>query len=298
MPFGFPPIRGHLPRFNTPFSSNTMHYPPIEDLEIQPQERPPASVEATMLESETKGRQRVTESMMGRRRTLLDNQKAELSKLKIWKERYERKYKSAKERITDLEHRLDEGSRTYNQAVAQRDQRIQTLEVELTRTKELLDARSKELSGAQSFLSTTDRKSEADVLGIVRALNENIFQVAANLTEEWENLRSSQSERFRVLKEDIEALSQSSSPALIHQVNYRRPVALTFLVQTSLCDFVTCITSSWEHNKELKILNSVYQHLSASGEYPSHGITETQLTHTRGTSNLRQMEVPDPQSPR
>jgi hypothetical protein len=66
--------------------------------------------------------------------------------------------------------------------------RIQGLEERLKETEELLATRSAELSGAQTFLSTTDRLSEVEVLSIVRDLNENIFQVAVNLTEEWEKL--------------------------------------------------------------------------------------------------------------
>ena len=288
----------HIPPFDTPFSDNPMHYPPIENLDLQPRERPPVPVEGTRLESdETNGRQRVAEGTTGRRRSIIDTQRAEISRLSSWKERYARKYRLAKERIADLDQQLEERSRAHNQAVAKRDQRIQKLEGELARTNELLAARSKELSAAQPFLSTTDRKSEADVLGIVRSLNENIFQIAANLTEEWEKLRSSRRDRFEPSKEDMNTLSQSLGSALVYKARYRIPVGLTFLIQTCLCDFATCITSSWTNNKELSILGSVYQHLSASGEYPSHAVTETQLKHTRGAGNLSQMEVLNPQPP-
>jgi hypothetical protein len=53
-------------------------------------------------------------------------------------------------------------------------------------TNELSATRSAELSKAQMFLSATDRLSEMEVLSIVRALNEFFYQVAVNLTEEWE----------------------------------------------------------------------------------------------------------------
>lgn len=245
-----------------------MHVP-LENLNIQSQEHPPAPVEGTRLESdETNGRQRVGDSsMMGRRRTLIDNQRAELSRLNSWNDRYSRKYRSAKDRVAELEHQLGERSRAYNQAVAKRDQRIQALEDELTRTKELLAARTTELSGAQSFLSTADRRSEADVLGIVRDLNENIFQVAANLTEEWENYRSGRSSRFKISKENINAFSESFGPALVHQVLDRDSAAVTYLVQTCLCDFATRASSNWRHRDEFKTLNSIHERLSASGKY-------------------------------
>ncbi|KAF9783737.1 hypothetical protein BJ322DRAFT_1066836 [Thelephora terrestris] len=148
--------------------------------------------------------------------------------------------------------------------MAKRDQRTQALEDELTRTKELLDARSKELSGAQSFLSTADRRSEADVLGIVRDLNENIFQVAANLTEQWEKHRPDRSSRFEIQKKDIDSFSQSFGPALVHHVLDRDSAAVTFLLQSCLCDFAVQASSSWRYKKEFETLSSIHERLSAS----------------------------------
>jgi hypothetical protein len=266
MPFGFPPVHVHLPPFNTLFNNSTMRID-IENLKIQSPEHLPASVEGSKLESsEVKGRQRVAEGMVGRRRTVIDTQKAELSMLSNLRERYLRKHRAAKERIAELEHRLEEDSRTNRRAVAKRDQRIQALEDELTRTNELLDARSKELSGAQSFLSTADRRSEADVLGIVRDLNENIFQVAASLTEQWEKYRPGRSSRFEIRKKDIDSFSQSFGPALVHQVLDRDSAAVTFLLQSCLCDFAVQASSSWRYKKEFETLSSIHERLSASGE--------------------------------
>jgi len=53
--------------------------------------------------------------------------------------------------------------------------------------------RAAELAGAQAFLSTTGRLSDAEVLGIVRDVSENIYQTAVKLAEEWEILESSRS---------------------------------------------------------------------------------------------------------
>ena len=254
-----------------------MHYPPVENLDLQPREHPPAPVGGTIPEpDETNRRQRVAETMMGMRRSLIDTQRAEISALNSWKERYARKYRSAKDRIAELEH-LVESSKTDKEAVAERDQRIKTLEEELTRTKELLAARTvtTEHSEVQPLLPTTDRPSDAEVLGIIRDLNENIFQLAANLTEEWEKLTSSQSNRFTPTKENLDSFSQSYGPALIHQVLNRKPTAVTFLIQSCLCELATQTTSSWRHNEELRVLKSVYQRLSPSGENTSHLTSET-----------------------
>ena len=250
---------------------------PLEKLAIRVQYSIPVSGEGTTPESEEiEGGQRLTEGPIGRRRTLIVTQKAELSMLRRLKEKCARNYTAAKERITKLEHQLGESSKSYQGAVVKRDRRIQTLEDELTRTKELFAARTTpEHSNAQPFSPTPDRLSDIEVLGVIRDLNENIFQVAVILTEEWEELRSSRPNRSTTTKENVDSFSQSYGPALIHQVLNRKPAAVTFLVQSCLCELATQITSSWRQNEELRTLRSVYQRLSPSGENTSHLTSET-----------------------
>jgi len=147
--------------------------------------------------------------------------------------------------------------------VRRRTQRIRAKEELLKQTEKLLATRSAELSGVHAFLSTTDRLSEVEVLGIVHDLNENIYQVAVNLTDEWEKLESSQA----ACRMDVDAISRSRNPALDQRALSRSPVGLTFLLQSCLCCQVAKMTSSWGHHQELAILESIYQRLSASGEH-------------------------------
>jgi len=255
-----------------------MHLPP-EELLVQTKEPLPVSREGF---EEGAAQWRTTETVAERQKARIDNQRDEIYKLRVRKERYEQKYKEAKERIAELEHHIDKASKTHQEALKQRDQHIRAVTDQLTRAEELLAMRSAELSAAQSFLSTTDRLSETEVLGIVRDLNENIFQVAANLTEEWEKLGDSGS---TVTKDKVDVLSQHYGPALIQLALNRDPTGVTFLVQSCLCNIVTEITSRWRYGK-LAVLGSVYKRLSASGKCTSHTINEIQLTHPRGTSNL------------
>ena len=253
--------------------------------------------EGSVLEpEEVDVRRRGTEGLAARLKAQIDSHKAEIFHLKKWKELYTKKYRTAKERIAELEHTVEETSRAYKEDLAKQDRRIKAMADELAQTKELLAVRSTELAGAQSFLSTKDRISEAEVLDIVRDLNENIFQVSANLTEEWEKLRSSQSKRHRISTEYIDAYSKSYGPTLVHYALRRNTPAVTYLIQSCLCDSAAEIVSSW-HSKELRVLGSVYQRISASGGYTSPTAGKIQLTYTRGTGDFCQMEVLDPQSP-
>ena len=276
-----------------------MHLPHLENLTIAPREPSREPEQGIMPErGEIEVRQREIEDLLGRQKTRIDAQTAEIVRLRSSKEKYAKRYKETKERIMKLDHEIRDVSKEHEGALRRRDQRIREIADELARTKELLAARTTELSGAQSFLSTTDRLSEAEVLGIVRDLNENIFQVAANLTEEWEKLRSSQDRLFRLRKEDIDGLSEFYGPALVCHVLEQDPAAVTFLVQSCLCGLVARIASSWrlDDYEELKVLGSVYRSLCASGGYTSSIASEIRLTHIRGTSNLREVEVVDPQT--
>jgi len=105
-------------------------------------------------------------------------------------------------------------------------------------------------------------------LGIVRDLNENIFQAAATLTEEWEKLVSMQSTRVVMTEETLNAFSQFYGRTLTHRAFNLDPAAVNYLVQSCLCYLAAQITSGWRRGHddggELGILRSVYEHLSTS----------------------------------
>ena len=141
-------------------------------------------------------------------------------------------------------------------------QRIRAMEDLLEQTEGLLAARSAELSGTRTFLSATDGLSEDEVLGIVRELNENIYQVAVRLTEEWEKLESSRA----TSRMEVDPTSQPCVPTLVQLVRNRDPAGLTPLLQSCLCSQVVNMTSSWGRDQESAVLEPIYQRLSASGE--------------------------------
>ena len=110
-------------------------------------------------------------------------------------------------RIAELEHEIVKMRGSWQETVKAQAQRARAMEERLKQTEGLLKVRSAELYRAQTFLSTADRLSEMEVLGIVRDLNENIYQATVSLTEEWENLESSQTTGRR----DVGSPSQFSN---------------------------------------------------------------------------------------
>ena len=187
----------------------------------------------------------------------------------------------------ELAQTKDELARVKSELARTKDELAKT-KAELAEANDISTVKSTELAKAQSLLSTVDHISEAEVLGIVRDLNENIIQTAANLTEEWGKLPSPRSNKAPPNKKELDALSQFYGPTLVRRVFKRDPSAVALLVQSTLCYVVTQITSSWrpDCDKRWWILGSIYRRLSASGKHTPHTAIEAILTNTRGTGNL------------
>ena len=227
---------------------------------------PPGSSERTgerrpdAARSEARRLQREIEGLNGQ----LEKQRADLARLRREEEKLTKDCERKGNRIATLEHEIGQMRHSYQEDAQRRTQQMRAVEERLKLTEELLATRSAELSGAHAFLSTTDRLSEVEVLSIVRDLNENIYQVAVHLTEEWEKLESSQATN----QMDVDPTSQPRVPILVQLVRNRDPTGLTFLLQSYLCSQAAEMTSSWGRQQELAILESIYQRLSASGEHP------------------------------
>ena len=253
----------------------SLRLPPLfrrsqDESSTEPQDRlasPPGSFGSSGNETEeTEGTTRFEEvrRLQGEIEELnrwLERQEADVVRLKVKEEELTKDCKSRGDRIAELEHEIGQMHGFYREDARRQTQHIQAMKERLKQTEELLATRSAELSGAQAFLSTTDHLSEAEVLSIVRDLNENIYQVAVNLTEEWEKLEPSQASRM-----DIDPASPPRIPTLVQRVLSWDPTGLTFLLQSCLCSQVEKMTSSWGHHQELIILESIYQRLSATGE--------------------------------
>jgi len=156
------------------------------------------------------------------------------------------------------------------EAVEAQARQARSMQERFKKTEELLQARTAELSEAQTFLSKVDRLSEMEVLGIVKSLNENILQLATSLAEAWEKLRPSQATG----PIEVDLTSQPRHSVLVQLARKRDHMGLTFLLQSRLCYQAVEMTSSWVRDQELGRLGSIYQHLSASGE---HRIINTKL---------------------
>ena len=247
-----------------PFIDRDMRLPPLDKPSIWSQESVPVSEEGTRLQSqEIRDVGRATEGLVERQKATIDAQAAEILSLKASNERYAMGYRATKEKIAELYNEIEKLSRNHRGVLEKQNKRIRAMEDRLNRREGLPATKPTE----RPFSSSSDRISETEVLGTVRDLNEHTFQVAAHLAEELEEFSSSRTDGFTIAKEDIEALSRSYGATLVQQTLERNAAAVTFLVQSCLCELAAQITSSWRHNQELKMLRSVYRPLSPSGEH-------------------------------
>ena len=170
--------------------------------------------------------------------------------------------KGTEDRVAQLEQEITKMRDAHQKALEEQVQQTREMEERWRLTKEVLATKSAELSGARAFLSATDRLSEVEVLTIVRDLNESIYQVAVNLTDGWEKLRSSEATN----RMGVDHATRPRAPSLVQRVASRDPTGLTFLLQSCLCSQVVKITSSWGYHQELAVLETIYKRLYASGE--------------------------------
>ena len=249
-----------------------------EALEKQDQQIQAMSDEQTRAKDDLAG----TKDELAQTKDELARIKGELARTKDELARTKVELAKANELSTSTTRATELGERLKGELARTKDELART-KVELEKTSELSMARSRELAKAQTFLSTTDRISEAEVLGIVRDLNENIIKIAANLTNEWGRLRSPQpNSRTIFTKQELDALMQLHGRTLVHRVRNRDPPAVAFLVQSCLCYAVTQITLGWRRDLSDERpwrLGSIYKRLITDGKHTSHAAIEVILMH-------------------
>ena len=99
---------------------------------------------------------------MERQKALIDAQAAEILMLRGSKERYARGYRTAKDRIAELEEGIEEISRTHEESLEKQNKLIRAMGDQLRRTRRLSAAESTEYARAKSTLSLPNHISEAE----------------------------------------------------------------------------------------------------------------------------------------
>lgn len=138
-------------------------------------------------------------------------------------------------------------------------------------TVELLKTRTLELNAAETFLNKADSSSGADVIGMVEALNGEIFQTAATIAEAFkfgekqiedsEDLLSAHGDVVDILGTRMTDLLRSSS-------HHDDQLLIQLALQAAMCAYMEWIITSWyfEGRDEEELLSNLYNYIQDGGE--------------------------------
>lgn len=137
--------------------------------------------------------------------------------------------------------------------------------------EKLLNTRSAELRQAQAYLSTADRISHADVLGMVERLNADIYQLAASIADAFQydspSVASSQltapvsgTERFvaQAVIELLGIMSRNSDSSFVQ-----------LALQTMLMNVAAYVVESWDVHSDAtqnELLTRIYEAVLQNGK--------------------------------
>ncbi|KAE9397394.1 hypothetical protein BT96DRAFT_977052 [Gymnopus androsaceus JB14] len=182
--------------------------------------------------------------------------------------------------IRDLQHRL---SNAQNEIQHYRAQEIHS--------QELLDARRRELQGAQTFLNTTDSYSGADIIEMVRTLNSEILQAAAFVTDTIEafppeplEARVGRDEFREARKAAVDLLGKEATRFLSQDVAEEEAVMVVQVaLQAGLCHLSRSVLNLWANSKSFSDgLDKVYAGIrEQQGQAQVVAGTWRSLTRTR-----------------
>jgi hypothetical protein len=158
-----------------------------------------------------------------------------------------------------------------------RDKDIKTVQAELhrlraqyDRTRTLLETRTSELKGAQTFLTKADSLSGAEVTTMVEGLNSEILQTAAFIADSFE-FELIQAHSGAVLDAANEAITNCIGANTLHLLTSTRhtedPMLIQIAVQSCLVRYSKDIITTWCFNMiPEQFLVEVYERMRQSGE--------------------------------
>jgi hypothetical protein len=169
--------------------------------------------------------------------------------------------------VTALEEKLHR--REKDMQLVQDDSIRMEMEHSLTRT--LLEARILELKGAQSFLTTADSLSEAEVSSMVDALNAEIFQAAASMADsfEFEIVKGDAGEALTTTRRKTEEVLGPRMLKLLSSLRHREDLLVVQIaLQAWVTKFGRQVITVWHSDvlKERSFLEKVYSQMRGAGK--------------------------------
>ena len=172
-----------------------------------------------------------------------------------------------------LKRQLDVKKSETNEARAE----LQRSQSKLTDVSALLETRSRELKGAQAFLTTADAHSGAEVIALVDALNAEIMQTCAFISDSFDFARKS--EHATEITEACGRISELMGPTMMHLLSTVQhsedPLLVQIALQGAMAEFSRWIIMTWDYDvlQAEQPLAEIYNDIRASGKFaPSRDI--------------------------
>lgn len=156
-------------------------------------------------------------------------------------------------------------------------QHSQTKHEELTT---LLEARTRELKGAQVYLTKADTLSGAEVIALIDALNVEILQTSAFISDSFDFARqATHADEIKDASTRISELMGSSLTNLLSTVLHSEdPLLVQIALQGATVEFARWIVMTWDFDglQAEQPLAEIYNDIRETGEFPHlHRITYT-----------------------
>ncbi|KAF7977916.1 hypothetical protein HWV62_1967 [Athelia sp. TMB] len=168
---------------------------------------------------------------------------------------------------------------SFREMMRQRDEEAKALRAEVAPLRahlesalKLLDDRTRELKGAQPFLTKTDSLSGADVIALVQALNAESFQLAAFVADSFPIApkRTYAEMDLKAAHHRIQGdLGNKLMGFLTTMAQSDDPTILQMALQCYLAHCCTQITNAWTFDGSSDVLVKLYEQVRDTGEYTS-----------------------------
>lgn len=197
-----------------------------------------------------------------RRDSALNTQKARVEELERAREDFEGQAQAMIGTLEDTIRRQRQEAKASRAEVADVNNRMES-------TLRLLESRTQELKGAQAFVTKADSYSGADVIALVKSLNEEIFQLSAFMTDDLPmsgDVPPTGDEHMIEEKNLGQYLGARLCIALVSMVHADDPTALQFALQCFLARASKHIIGTWTVDDSLPDILTLYGKVRDEGE--------------------------------
>jgi chromosome segregation ATPase len=164
---------------------------------------------------------------------------------------------------------LEQQLRRHDQHPKMKETELDQVQSQYSQTQALLEVRTPELKGVQSFLTKTDSLFGAEVTSMVEGLNSEIRQTAAFIADSLEFNKGARQEQHEAHSRVTQLLGDGMSKILTSIQHSEDPMLVQIALQCLLARSSKYIIETWYFGWDIRshqLLGSVYDRIRQSGK--------------------------------